>query len=579
MARHLSREHKLPGSNPSYDALYRDAKLQTWLPRNRAKYWEVVTLPSDILPAPPAAHPRSKFLEDIHRREEMYWATADHERLKDTGLQSFVSTSPWMNHTQWAARYQGARRDILVNITKIRACSLGRELPVGRYDGDDLVSPEEDERKVAMLIAAMDRAFDRCEETLRRTGRPILCWLHTYHGTRFYPKPFKLLFREASRQKYRRLWKKFIVFIFRAYRMVRQRRKAVLRIRFTKEQLKQLKIVWTDPSLDVDARYDRYCECGPAAGNEQGYSSSSDEEEEEEEITEEEEEGEGEDLGAESEDHPETANVKVDPLAELVFRLSIFFTREEFIDGDPGSSLLVYFSGALGIREDGLTFRRAKEFTPIVAGLIYVQRLLFLEYALPHRNYVHVGYERRPKRNHLERLNLVRLRYMVLGSMSPLGEFLSLLHCGRKLARQDPPTFFVRWGLDDQTLHYHNTSITMDEFHVLTHRVVKVAGDLCKELMYDWLPQVDLHQVKDDLRNRKAGFSFVRHPDNHLSEAYFSLPTKACTAELNGLMTHGTWDRLAVVQYLVKKETFLMTLLATMYITGGQAPRGSEISV
>jgi hypothetical protein len=47
----------------------------------------------------------------------------------------------------------------------------------------------------------------------------------------------------------------------------------------------------------------------------------------------------------------------VDPLAELVFQLSIFFATEEFMDGDLGSSLLVYFNGILGIREDGLTFR------------------------------------------------------------------------------------------------------------------------------------------------------------------------------------------------------------------------------
>ena len=194
MVRHLSHEHKLPGSSPSYNALYRDAKLQTRLPRNRAKYWEIVIpKPSNILPAPPSLS-LDKFLEDIHRREEMYRATADDEQLKDTGLQSFVLTSPWMNHTQWAAHYQGARRDILVNITKIRACSLGRELPVGRYEGGDLVSLEEDKWKMGILIAATDHAFDRCEETLARTSRPILCWLHTYHGTRFYPKPFKCLF-------------------------------------------------------------------------------------------------------------------------------------------------------------------------------------------------------------------------------------------------------------------------------------------------------------------------------------------------------------------------------------------------
>jgi len=110
-----------------------------------------------------------------------------------------------------------------------------------------------------------------------------------------------------------------------------------------------------------------------------------------------------------NEDQPEATQVKVDPLTELVFRRSIFFATEEFV----GDGACWFTSTLCLIREDGLTFRRAKEFTPLVAGLIYMQRLLFFEYALPYRTYARVGYERRPKRNHLDRLDLIRLRYRV----------------------------------------------------------------------------------------------------------------------------------------------------------------------
>jgi hypothetical protein len=110
-----------------------------------------------------------------------------------------------------------------------------------------------------------------------------------------------------------------------------------------------------------------------------------------------------------NEDQPEATQVKVDPLTELVFRRSIFFATEEFVGGGA-----CWFTSTLClIREDGLTFRRAKEFTPLVAGLIYMQRLLFFEYTLPYRTYARVGYERRPKRNHLDQLDLIRLHYRV----------------------------------------------------------------------------------------------------------------------------------------------------------------------
>jgi len=58
----------------------------------------------------------------------------------------------------------------MVNITKLRARSLGQELPISQFDGEDLVVTEEDKRNIVILVAAMNRAFDRFEKTLIRTG-------------------------------------------------------------------------------------------------------------------------------------------------------------------------------------------------------------------------------------------------------------------------------------------------------------------------------------------------------------------------------------------------------------------------
>lgn len=132
------------------------------------------------------------------------------------------------------------------------------------------------------------------------------------------------------------------------------------------------------------------------------------------------------------------ANRAAADLLELLFQLSIAFMTEEFADGQPSSSMLVYYSGVLGLSGNGETFRSAKLFTPILSRLIYVQRLLFLEYALPYRTYPHIGLDCRPRHGHLDRLNAVRLKYMITGSMSPLGEFQSLREFGREIARTDP---------------------------------------------------------------------------------------------------------------------------------------------
>jgi hypothetical protein len=55
--------------------------------------------------------------------------------------------------------------------------------------------------------------------------------------------------------------------------------------------------------------------------------------------------------------------------------------------------------------------------------------------------------------------------------------------------------------------------------------------------MYDLDPVVDLASVKDDLTNTRSGFSFVKHPDNGLVDAYLDLSVKACTTRRKGLST------------------------------------------
>jgi hypothetical protein len=70
-------------------------------------------------------------------------------------------------------------------------------------------------------------------------------------------------------------------------------------------------------------------------------------------------------------------------LLQFLFKLCIAIIIKRFRDGYPSSSTLVYYSGGFLLQGTGETFRTAKLFTPILSQLIYIQRLLFLEHALP----------------------------------------------------------------------------------------------------------------------------------------------------------------------------------------------------
>jgi len=86
------------------------------------------------------------------------------------------------------------------------------------------------------------------------------------------------------------------------------------------------------------------------------------------------------------EDRFGNAGSAVDELLELVFQLSITFSTEKFVNSQPSSNVLVYFSGILGFSPDARSFLPAKKYTPHLSAPIYIQRLLIktMPWALPH---------------------------------------------------------------------------------------------------------------------------------------------------------------------------------------------------
>lgn len=170
--------------------------------------------------------------------------------------------------------------------------------------------------------------------------------------------------------------------------------------------------------------------------------------------------------------------------------------------------ILHFLSGILGFSKSLDAFLPARSFTSHLSALIYIQRLLFIEYALPLRPYPSLGIDRRPRTQQVERLNSIRKSYMVMGSDSSFEEFFTLRSYGRVMARSDTPSFLLRWSEDGQTVHRGDSSkLTMDQMRLLLRRLIQQAAEVCEELLFGLECSVDLSKVKDDITNSKRGFS------------------------------------------------------------------------
>jgi hypothetical protein len=458
---HIGKAHiQKRASKSRADDLYDDVFLQTWGDGSTRKYWTVLVDGTVLRPVHlPCVNDH---LASLREREQIRRAEKDRTVLADTGPQTLQSIGPWMERTRWPITYQGVRRDILLSLAEIPATHEAGNYTLGQPEqGAEISSSCEDEQKIWHLTQAVYVMLERCEESMRRTGRPLLCWLITTRPAPCFPKPFKFLGRETSRRSYRRWLKRFVAFVFRTWRLEAGIRSKLAGDRLSQKQSGRMRAIWEHKFWDLRFGPNVWLEHQARQGatdhleGPRGYTDRDDEDRaiDDDEAEEEQNEQDTDQEWCEQEDEEEylEKNLEDDDsddgvgtnssshiltqgngsrkmhdaaaeLLELLFELSISFMTEEFRDGQPSSSMLIYYTGILALRGTGETFRSAKLYTPILSQLIYIQRLLFLEYALPYQAYPRIRLKQRPRYGQLERLNTVRLKYMVEGAMYPLAE-------------------------------------------------------------------------------------------------------------------------------------------------------------
>ncbi|KAL6405859.1 hypothetical protein AUP68_10999 [Ilyonectria robusta] len=344
-----------------------------------------------------------------------------------SGSMSSTLFTNWMRRTGWQTTFGEARRDILVSLSAL-PCNPNRPLRLGDLDEETLYSPARQERRLVLMVAALDRLFDRCADT---------------------------------------------------------------------------EVGLNDPAVDVLLRFGNYA------------------------------------------------------------------MTENFEDGTASSTMLVYFSAVRGLSPlNGDEYLQPNRFTPILARLIYCTRLILLESVLPCRPHSYVNIPSRPRYGQLKALNAVRTENMCDGTLSPMGEFLSLLSYGHVLRRSQGPAIHFHWSDDGEILSWDGIhQLSMESFRGLAHTALEAATARCRRLMYEWEPdEIDLRHIRDRISTTTQGYSFVTDPANSLEGLHLDLFMRVCISPIDGLLKtyskrESTWDFASAQAYLVAHDDLLRTLM------------------
>ena len=205
----------------------------------------------------------------------------------------------------------------------------------------------------------------------------------------------------------------------------------------------------------------------------------------------------------------ETSVENYAPLVENLLQLMIMLWTDLSMDGTMSHNAVVHYSGVLEIHSYEFAFRGAYEYTPYHSALIWVGRLLMLEYSYPWPDRSHYG-------DQLQRLHHIRHKCLLRGSLSPLGYLIERLRHGRDKANHDGPRTNISWSPDGQCLDLGDHKITMPQFRHTIHAAIVRTCRLADEFLSGWQPSINLGRFHDDLVNRRPGYSFLAHGANRL---------------------------------------------------------------
>ena len=179
--RHRSKEH---GRDVFRNGLHGSGvhgglRLQSWTHNGAGGYWIVYSTNSLLgrlaavnTESSPGRRRRVAALHEAETRRLTEW---DWNRsATDTGIDDLALTSNWMRRTNWACTFDGVDRRLLLRFAE-RPTPNGNCLVLGNLGTTSMFSDAMDEQRLLAIGPAIDRFFDRCEDTVRHTDTSIRC--------------------------------------------------------------------------------------------------------------------------------------------------------------------------------------------------------------------------------------------------------------------------------------------------------------------------------------------------------------------------------------------------------------------
>ena len=259
-------------------------------------------------------------------------------------------------------------------------------------------------------------------------------------------------------------------------------------------------------------------------------------------------------------------------------------------DYDGEYSVIKHFMGILGYSVSEARWRSPKEYTPVLARILFCMQVIGLEYSLPsaERDTMDLEGDNAP---HIQ-LNKFRSKWLVEDEPSPFNTLHKLLNYGLTAAKDGLGFHWIRIDANEEWLYYKGERLNLARHKEFQHIILRKAEEiLSHSLLFKTSRTVDdvnpYQFVHEDFSNLDTGYFFADViPDwretnwRTLLDNLNGNPLKwSMLVDNDASAKEGRiiWRTEGIKEYERMATEFLEYMIVAMNMQGGQAGRGEEM--
>jgi hypothetical protein len=184
------------------------------------------------------------------------------------------------------------------------------------------------------------------------------------------------------------------------------------------------------------------------------------------------------------------------------------------------ASPLMHYLAVRGVDAHSQSLRSAFFYTPILAQVLWVIRVIMLEVAVPLEAWPALGLKSKAEIQSIPtRVHKLRSRHLCEGSYSPASSILSQLAMGKKFNKVHQSPANIHWAEDEQTIYYEGQGVEISKIQDMCQEMIRELRELMQKLAFRLeLPAIDLSQIIDSMawsqEFRRLNYSFISQKEN-----------------------------------------------------------------